>query len=69
MKEKTITIITDKLIYINRYYYESDEMFYFRVKYIIDNYNKIDLDKLIGLSKIEQQKKFNECDYDLSTRI
>ena len=70
MKEKILTIIYDKLIYIDRYYYESDEMFYFRLKYIIDNYNNtIDLDKLIGISKLEQQKIFNECDYYLSTRI
>jgi hypothetical protein len=40
------------------------------IKYIIDNYNNtIDLDKLIGLSKLEQQKIFNECNYYLSARI
>jgi hypothetical protein len=70
MKEKTFATINGKIIYIDRYYYESDEMFYFRLKYIIDNYNdNINLDKLIGLSKIEQQKKFNDCEYDLSSRI
>jgi hypothetical protein len=64
MKQKTIAIINDKLIIIDRYYYESDEMFYFRLKYIIDNYNeKIDLEDLIGLSKIEQEKKFNGCTF------
>lgn len=69
MLQSQSVVIDNIYLNINRYDYESDEMFYFRVKYIIDNYNKIDLDKLIGLSKIEQQKKFNECDYDLSTRI
>lgn len=64
MKQKTIAIINNKLIIINRYYYESDEMFYFRLKYIIDNYNKkIDFEDLIGLSKIEQEKKFNGCTF------
>lgn len=69
MKQKTIAIINDKLIIIDRYYYESDEMFYFRLKYIIDNYNekiyneKIDFEDLIGLSKIEQEKKFNGCKF------
>ena len=44
-------------------------MFYFRLKYIIDNYNekiyneKIDFEDLIGLSKIEQEKKFNGCTF------
>jgi hypothetical protein len=55
MKEKTFVIINDKITYIDRYYYESDEMFYFRLKYIIDNYNKIDLDK-IDLDKIDLDK-------------
>ena len=64
MKEKKYVVINNLLIVIDRYYYESDEMFYFRIKYIIDNYkNNINLENLIGLSKIEQEKKFNNCVY------
>ena len=64
MKEKKYVIINNILIKIDRYYYESDEMFYFRIKYILDNYNKnIDLHMLIGQSKLEQEKKFNNCVY------
>jgi hypothetical protein len=73
MKEKTLTIINDKLIIIERYYYESDEMFYFRIKYITDyllsNKENKKIDEIIGLSKIAQQKKFNHCEYILSTRV
>ena len=62
MKENKYIIINNLLIAIDRYYYESDEMFYFRINYIIKNYkNNINLDNLIGLSKIEQEKKFNNC--------
>ena len=64
MKQKTIAIINNNLIIIDRYYYESDEMFYFRLKYIIDNYNdKINFEDLVGLSKIHQEKKFNGCTF------
>ncbi len=64
MKEKKYIIIDNNLLKIDRYYYESDEMFYFRIKFILDNYNKLcNLDDLIGLSKIEQEKKFNKCGY------
>ena len=52
------------MLCIDKYYYESDEMFYFRVKYIIDNYkNNCNLINLIGLSKLEQEKKYNMCSY------
>ena len=67
MKEYKYIIINNNLIKLKRYYYESDEMFYFRIKFILDNYKKNnkfnDLDNLIGLSKIEQEKKFNKCFY------
>jgi hypothetical protein len=67
MKEYKYIIINNNLIKLERYYYESDEMFYFRIKFILDNYKKNnkfnDLDNLIGLSKIEQEKKFNKCFY------
>jgi hypothetical protein len=67
MKDKEYIIINNKLLYIDRFYYESDEMFYFRINFIIDIFNKnknIDnFDTIIGLSKIEQEKKFNNCLY------
>lgn len=67
MKEKEYITINNKLLAIDRYYYESDEMFYFRINFIIDIFNKNnnldDLDNIIGLSKIEQEKKFNKCLY------
>ena len=64
MKEQKYIIIDNNLLKIDRYYYESDEMFFFRIKFILDNYNKsCNLDNLIGLSKIEQEKKFNNCGY------
>ena len=40
MKSTSFVIINDYVIKIDRYYYESDEMFYYRVKYIIDNYDE-----------------------------
>ena len=67
MKEKEYIMINNILLAIDRYYYESDEMFYFRINFIIEIFNKNnnldDLDRIIGLSKIEQEKKFNNCLY------
>jgi len=70
MKEKEYITVNNKLLCIDRYYYESEEMFYFRINFIIDVFNKNnnlnyldDLDNIIGLSKIEQEKKFNKCLY------
>ena len=67
MKTKEFIIINNNLLCIDRYYYESDEMFYFRINFIIEIFNKNnnldDLDRIIGLSKIEQEKKFNNCLY------
>lgn len=76
MKEKMMLTYGDYIFYIDQYIYESDEMFYFRINYIYnilekqknDN-NKIYIDNIIGLSKIECQKKFNNCEYFLTTRI
>ena len=70
MKEKTPIIIDNILLFIDRYYYESDEMFYFRIKYIIDNIivnkkEKYNLEDIIGLSMIEMQKYFNKCNYSI----
>jgi len=65
MKSKSFVIINGYIINIDRYYYESDEMFYYRLKYIIDNYiYKQNLDELIGLSILEMNKKFNKTLYD-----
>ena len=67
MKEQTMIIYGNYILYIDRYIYESDEMFYFRINYIYNNINKFNnndnFDKLIGLSKLECQKKFNNCEY------
>lgn len=65
MKSKSFVIINGYIINIDRYYYESDEMFYYRLKYIIDNYTYIQkFDELIGLSISEMNKKFNKSLYD-----
>ena len=64
MKEKILVQYGNIILYIDRYIYESDEMFYFRINYIYNNINKNNnIDDLIGLSKLECQKKFNQCDY------
>ena len=67
MKEKKIIVYGNYIIYLDRYIYESDEMFYFRINYIYNNIstynNNNNIDDLIGLSKLESQKKFNNCDY------
>jgi hypothetical protein len=67
MKSKTFVILNDYVINIDRYYYESDEMFYYRLKYIIDNYlkkNNKNIEELIGISLLEMHKKFNKTLYD-----
>jgi len=57
IKSKSFVIINGYIINIDRYYYESDEMFYFRINFIIEIFNKNnnldDLDIIIGLSKIK----------------
>jgi hypothetical protein len=68
MKSKSIIIINNNLLYIDRYFYESDEMFYYRIKYILNNYkNNKNIDDLIGLSMIEMNKKFNKTIYQNSS--
>jgi hypothetical protein len=64
MKNKELVIYNSKIIYIDRYIYESDEMFYFRINYIFNKLDdNIDINELIGLSMIELYKKFLNCDY------
>jgi len=69
MKEQKLILYNDKIFYIDRYIYESEEMFYFRINYIyylLQEQKKISFEDMIGLSKIELEKKFKHCDY-LST--
>ena len=66
MKHKQLVIYGNFMFLIDRYIYESDEMFYFRINYIyknIKNYKQNNINELIGLSKLESQKYFNNCDY------
>lgn len=71
MKSKEFVIYDSVLFLIDRYVYESDEMFYFRINYIYINLKNINLknnkiDELIGQSMIEMNKKFLNCNYDLN---
>jgi hypothetical protein len=73
MKYKQFIIYYSKILYIDRYIYESDEMFYFRINYIYNkineinsneiNSNKLNINDIIGLSMIEMNKKFLNCNY------
>ena len=66
MKDKQLVIYGNFMFLLDRYIYESDEMFYFRINYIynnINNYKQSNIDELIGLSKLESQKYFNNCSY------
>jgi hypothetical protein len=64
MKQKELVIYGNFMFLLDRYIYESEEMFYFRINYIynnIKNYKQNNIDELIGLSKLESQKYFNNC--------
>lgn len=66
MKNKTIVIYDNYIYNIDRYIYESDEMFYYRINYITKKLNEDknkNIEELIGESLIEEQKKFNKCNY------
>jgi len=70
MKHLQSVIIDNIYLNINRYDYESDEMFYFRIYYIIDEIKKnknlkknYNLNDIIGLSMIEMNKNFNNTIY------
>ncbi len=66
MKDKQLVVYGNFMFLIDRYIYESEEMFYFRINYIYNNitkYKQSNIDELIGLSKLESQKYFNNCDY------
>lgn len=68
MKNKTIVIYGDYIYNIDRYIYESDEMFYYRINYITKKLNENkneeknkNIEDIIGESLIEEEKKFNKC--------
>ena len=76
MKNKQIYIIDNLMINIYRYFYESDEMFSFRINYIYLKYeqykneNKIKsnninqiINDIINASMIESNKKYNGICY------
>jgi len=65
MKEKQLIIYDSLIIYIDRYIYESDEMFYFRINYIYNKQiEKIEkIEKIIEDSMIEMNIKFLNCVY------
>jgi len=64
MKEKQLIIYDSLIIYIDRYIYESDEMFYFRINYIHNNISKNEkIETLINDSLTEMNIKFLKCDY------
>jgi hypothetical protein len=66
MKNKEIYIIDNLIINIDRYLYESDEMFIFRIQYIYDEYiknKKEPICNIINKSLIEQNIKYNKVSY------
>lgn len=64
MKDKQLIIYDSLIIYIDRYIYESDEMFYYRINYIYNNINKNEkIEKIIGDSMIQMNMKFLNCNY------
>jgi len=70
MKQLQSVVIDNIYLNINRYDYESDEMFYFRVYYIIDEIKKnknlkkqFNLDDIVGVSMVEMNKQYNNTIY------
>ncbi len=76
MKKKEIYIIDNLMINIYKYFYESDEMFSFRINYIYLKYEQyknekkiksIDINQIINDiindSMIESNKKYNHVTY------
>jgi hypothetical protein len=59
---KTV-IINNQLIILDRLSSESDEIFYDRINFILKNYQKADLEKLINYSKIYSNIKYKKCIY------
>jgi len=70
MKQLQSVVIDNIYLNINRYDYESDEMFYFRIYYIINEIKKnknlkkqYNLDNIIGVSMVEMNKQYNNTIY------
>ena len=61
---KRAVIINNKLFFIDADLSESDEMFYDRVNFILQNKEKYNIDYLINLSKIYSNVKYKKCIYD-----
>ncbi len=67
---KKAIIINNLFVLIDFLPNESEEMFYDRINYIIKKYdllkdkNKIDLDRIINLSKIYSNIKYKKCNYN-----
>ena len=63
-----IVIINNQLIVLDKLLSESDEMFYDRVDFILENYKiiqdkSLDLEILISYSKIYSNIKYKKCVY------
>ncbi len=64
MKQIQTVLIGNTFMNIERYIYESEEMFYCRIHFIRKNYtSETNLENLIALSKIHLNKTFLNCVY------
>ena len=61
---KRAVIINNKLFFIDADLSESDEMFYDRINFIMENKDKYNIDYLVNLSKIYSNVKYKKCVYD-----
>jgi hypothetical protein len=61
---KRAVIINNKLFFIDADLSESDEMFYDRINFIVQNKDKYNIDYLVNLSKIYSNVKYKKCIYD-----
>ncbi len=61
---KRAVIINNKLFFIDADLSESDEMFYDRINFIIENKDKYNIDYLVNLSKIYSNVKYKKCIYN-----
>jgi hypothetical protein len=64
MKQIQTVLIGNTFMNIERYIYESEEMFYCRIHFIRKKYtSETNLENLISLSKIHLNKTFLNCVY------
>ncbi len=61
---KRAVIINNKLFFIDADLSESDEMFYDRINFIMQNKDKYNIDYLVNLSKIYSNVKYKKCIYN-----